>query len=109
MKPSLTFLCLAACSAASVDLHNAVIVTSPGVQAAAVLQAEVEKRTGLHLASSPEWPPAAPVIAIASGQSGAAWHRPVPAGESRPEGYRLFVDRTAAQPVVWILGADPRG
>ena len=115
-KSAFAVLCFAAvCPAASVDLNRAVIVTRPGVlpdaekSAAAVLVEEVEKRTGLHLASSSAWPDAAPVIAIAAEKSVAAWHRNLPAGESRAEGYRLFVDRSGTQPVVWILGADARG
>jgi hypothetical protein len=102
-------------SAAGIDLHNAVIVTRPGVAAGAeqaaatVLSEEIEKRTELHLRVSAQWPASVPVIAITAERSVPAWHRSIPAGEARAEGYRLFVDTSGAQPVVWILGADARG
>ena len=108
-------LSAAFCSAASIDLHNAVIVTRPGVApgaeqaAATVLTEEIEKRTELHLGVSAQWPASVPVIAITAARPVPAWHRSIPAGEARAEGYRLFVDTSGPQTVIWILGADGRG
>ena len=90
---------------ATIDLRDAVVVVRPGVlpnaekTAAAVLVEEVEKRTGVRLNTSTQWPDDKPVIAITSTGS------PV----TKPEGYRLFVDQSKAQIAVRIMGADPRG
>jgi glycerophosphoryl diester phosphodiesterase len=100
------------------DLSSAVIVTRSGElenaerAAAEVLVEEMEKRTGIHLATTSAWPDNKTVIAIASTREASAWGRALPAGEggTLPEGYRLLVDRSAAPaPVVWVLGADARG
>jgi len=51
------------------------------------------------------------VIALSSKAEVAVWGR-APAGpaETRPEGYRLFVDVAGSgSPVVWVIGADARG
>ena len=105
-----------------VDLNEAVVVVRPGdlpnaeKAAATVLIEELEARSGIRLSTSTTWPAGKPVVAISSEPEVAAWGRAVPARdgtdlpESRPEGYRLFVDsREAAAPVVWVAGADPRG
>ena len=104
-----------------IQLHNAVVVSRPGKlpfaeqTAAKALAEEVEKRTSVRLGASTTWPEGIPVIAILSGRHASAWGRRVPvrqgAGlpETRPEGYRLYVDNQTQQPVVWVIGADARG
>ncbi|MBI2422268.1 MAG: hypothetical protein HYV27_05505 [Candidatus Hydrogenedentes bacterium] len=122
-----TLMLLVLCSlsalahAATIDLSSAVIVTRPGEapqaeqSAAIVLMEEIAKRTGLTLPIAQNWPAEKTVIAITSTPEVAAWNHPVPqrVGENLPEshkdGYRIFVDESSAQPVVWIIGADPRG
>jgi len=92
-------------SGASIDLRDAVVVVRPGTlpnaekTAAIVLIEEVEKRSGVHLSTSSEWPDNKPVIAITSAGSSV----------TKPEGYHLFVDQSKAQAAVRIMGADPRG
>jgi hypothetical protein len=113
-----------ACSVADshgIDLSNAVVVIRPGElpnaerAAGIVLIEEVEKRTGIRLQSSTEWPGGKPVIAIWSGSDQVEWGRDVPTRtdgnppERRPEGYRIHVASNGATPVVWVQGADPRG
>ena len=104
-----------------IDLRDAVIVSRPGElpngekMAAVVLVEEVEKRTGVRLRAATSWPERQPVIAITTAKSVTGWERqpPVHAGadlpESRPEGYRLFVESRSTPPVVWVIGADARG
>lgn len=90
-------------SITSIDLSHATVVTRPGEvapaekTAATVLIEEVEKRTGIRLNSSSEWPANGPVIAIKTASGG------------RPEGYHLYVDRSGSAPVVQVIGSDPRG
>ncbi len=104
-----------------INLNAAVIVTRPGdlpsaeQAAATVLCEETEKRTGIRMPITTDWPDSKVVIAISSDSYLAKQKRPVPVREGndlpelRPEGYRLFVDtRLASQTIVWILGADPR-
>lgn len=105
----------------AVDLSEAVIVIRPGVlanaerAAAAVLREEIEKRVGITLPVSTDWPENKVVVALSSTTNASAWNRsfPLRAGdalpESQPEGYRLLVADTQSPQVVWILGADPRG
>ncbi len=105
----------------AIDLSDAVVVSRPGdlpfaeQTAATVLVEEVEKRTSIHLKTSTKWPAGKTVIAITLAKSVPGWGRQVPArnGESlpetRPEGYRLYVDSRSQQPVVWVIGADARG
>lgn len=110
------FALFAATSVArNIDLSGATVVVRPGAiaeaerTAATVLVDEIAKRTGIHLNTAENWPAQHPVIAIAAGQGIAPWARAIPAAETRPEGYRLFVDESTGTPVVWLLGADPRG
>jgi hypothetical protein len=90
---------------ATIDLRDAVVVVRPGAlpnaekTAATVLVEEIEKRTGVHLNTSSQWPVDKPVIAITSTGSSV----------TKPEGYHLFVDQSKAQVAVRIMGADPRG
>jgi hypothetical protein len=96
-----------------------VVVRSGGLPnaertAATVLVEEVRKRTGISLRTSTAWPEAGPVIAISSKPAPPGWQHPHPSRQSsgaerRPEGYRLCIEERRGSPVVWILGADPRG
>ncbi len=112
----------AAWAAAPVDLRNAVVLVRPGdlpnaeSAAATVLVEELQKRSGLLLETTTRWPKDKPVIAITSQPKVRAWKHAIPARtgeplpEHRAEGFRLFVDQAKpTQPVVWVLGADPRG
>jgi hypothetical protein len=106
---------------ADIDLSHAAIVTRPGdlpkaeKTAAEVLADEVQKRTGILLKAATKWPLSGAVIAITSQPNVSAWSHAVPVrhGEGLPEqkseGYRMFVQHDAAQPIVWIVGADARG
>lgn len=103
---------------AAVDLGEAVVVVRPGElpnaesAAAVVLVEEIEKRSGIRLATTTDWPNGKTVIAIASTREVPAWGRECPGlGKGgTAEGYRLVVDATVAgAPVVWVLGADARG
>lgn len=108
-------------AAQEIDLREAVIVSRPGHlpnaerTSATVLAEEVEKRTGIRLATSITWPEGKPVIAVTSADSVPAWNRSVPErqgadlAEKKPEGYRLYVNGATNPPVVWVVGADARG
>src|SRR5947209_3756371 len=100
----------------TVDLSRAVVVIRPGERpnaekmAATILLQEVEKRTGIRLPVHTSWPQGMPAIAITSTGSVEGWGRAVPAAQTRPEGYRLFVEQSKrSEPIVWIIGADARG
>ncbi|TAM84027.1 MAG: hypothetical protein EPN47_03700 [Acidobacteria bacterium] len=108
-------------SSPEIRLDNAVVVSRPGTlpfaeqTAAKALVEEVEKRTSIRLGTSTKWPEGKPVIAITSVKAAWEWGRQAPfrqetyLPETRPEGYRLFVDNRNQQPVVWVIGADARG
>src|SRR5574337_1528485 len=108
-------------SSLDIQLDNAIVVSRPGKlpfaeqTAAKVLVEEVEKRTSIRLGTSTRWPEGKPVIAITSVKAASEWGRQVPARqgahlpETRPEGYRLYVDDRNQQPIVWVMGADARG
>lgn len=104
------------------DFSHAVVLVRPGhlpnaeSAAAVVLVEELEKRTGVRLETTTHWPQDRPVIAITSQTEVRAWKHKIPARtgahlpERQTEGYRLFVDGTKpTAPVLWVLGADPRG
>ncbi len=104
------------------DLSGAVVVTRPGdlsnaeSSAAVVLIEEIEKRTGIRLETSTEWPEGQPVIAITSRTEVPAWGQEIPCREGgdlpekQTDGFRLYVDlKKPSSPVVWVFGADPRG
>src|ERR1700682_4471936 len=101
-------LLAASASAGTFDLRQAVVVVRPGPlanaekAAAVVLIDEIEKRSGIRLLKSTSWPAGKTVIAITSA---------IPArGVARAEGYRVYVEEhPAALPIVWVIGADPRG
>src|SRR5579862_8895469 len=92
-------LCGASYGAGRIDLSQAVVVVRPGVlpnaeaTAAKVLTEEVEKRTGIRLATSTDWPEGRAAIAITSARK----------PDVRAEGYRLLVDtKKASSPIVWV-------
>ena len=98
------------------------VVTRPGElphaesAAATVLVEEIESRTGIRLTTSAEWPKGSTVIALSSQAEVPAWGHVLPVRkgknlpETRPEGYRVFVDvEPSRSAVVWVLGADARG
>ncbi|MFH1739771.1 MAG: hypothetical protein ABIH23_12235 [bacterium] len=106
----------------TIDLTQAVVLVRNGDlpsaerTAAQVLVEEVEKRTGLRLQTISEWPNGKPVIAVTTRAQDPGWGRELPTREgsdlpeTRPEGYRLFVEAGGSQsPVVWVIGGDPRG
>jgi hypothetical protein len=83
--------------------------------AAQVLSEEIERRTGIVLPVGNLWPvTSTPVIVVASRSGGAiAGHElPLRSGENlpeaKPEGFAVTI-RNSDPPVVWCLGADPRG
>ena len=104
-----------------IQLHDAVIVSRTGrlplaeQTAARILLEEVEKRTSVRLATSTKWPQGKPIIAITSATTVPEWGTEIPTrhgvnlAETRPEGYRLFVNSQGRSPVVWVIGADARG
>lgn len=96
------------------DLSGAVVAVRPGdlpnaeKAACTVLVEEIEKRTGIRLATSSTWPEGGTVIALSSQPVVPEWGHDLPGTpETRSEGYRLVVDAKAA--TVWIVGADARG
>jgi hypothetical protein len=105
--------------AGRIDLRRATVVARPGKlpnaerTAAAMLVDEIANRCGLRLSISTSWPERGSVIAITSERQVPAWKRAIPVrsggAETRAEGYRLFTERAAASPVVWIAGANARG
>ncbi len=106
-------------AAPALDLTHAVLVTRPGElpqaeqTAAVVLVSEIARRCGLSLPRLTEWPERRAVIAVACGEQASVWKR-IPRQLSstplRPEGFRICVESAPCQPpVVWVLGADPRG
>lgn len=101
--------------ARTIDLSHATVVVRTGQvaeaekTAASMLIDEVEKRTGIRLRTATQWPGQGAAIAITTEPAATQWGRSVPKSQARPEGYRLYVDDHAANPTVWLLGADPRG
>lgn len=105
-----------------IDFRHATVVVRPGdvppaeATSATVLIEELEKRTLIHLQRSANWPANRPAIVITSTTTVPGWKRTVPSrtGPARPEnrkdGYRLYLETGSTfAPVLWILGADPRG
>jgi hypothetical protein len=100
------------------DLTSATIVVRGNIApvaeqtAATVLTEEIEKRTGIRWVASAEWPADGPVIAVTSGASTTLQGKAVPAHllTTKPEGYAIATNVSrSGQPVIWIVGADPRG
>ncbi|OHB79121.1 MAG: hypothetical protein A2W31_11720 [Planctomycetes bacterium RBG_16_64_10] len=102
-----------------IDLSNAVLVIPQqrGAlqrKAVEVLQQEVQRRTGIHLPTTHEWPAdGRPAIAIALQSQQQEIGGPLLAELSAPmslraEGFLLSARRTP-RPAVIVLGCDPRG
>ena len=104
------------------DLHHAVILGRSGKlpnaeqSAKTVLIEEIAKRTGIKLETATKWTSHTPIIALASMGKNKLHGKPIPLrkGENLPEfrkdGFRLYVDKQdPGTPIIWILGADPRG
>ena len=80
--------------------------------AATVLTEEVEKRAGMKWRIGTVWPSEGVAVALLSGREAALQGVPVPreARTEQAEGYGLVTDRSRPnRPVLWIVGADPRG
>ena len=104
----------------TVDLRNALVIV-PGEgrdiaekTAVRVLTEEIQRRTTVTLPVSEKWTADRPVIVVAT--RGQETGRPLPPLKNpedpsgRSEGYLLQVETTVGtQPLVWVIGADPRG
>jgi hypothetical protein len=114
---SLIFLALPA-AAQSLDLAGATVVArgadAPLVEqtAAAVLVEEVQKRSGITLQTSTQWPDQGVVIALASGDGMVGGKKfPLKNLAAKAEGYAIATCMAEASDRVelWIVGADPSG
>jgi len=104
-----------------IDLTQAVVITPPNLtgpesKAVTMLIEEVEKRTQIRWEHTSSWPAGAtPVIAlgpVSALKTFAGEHLSRPAadaGVSKPEGYRLRVEKRGTAPTVFIIGHDSRG
>ena len=84
----------------------------PERSAAVVLTEEVAKRANVQWGVATDWPKDGAVIVVTSGKGPKIQGKPIPsqAITTKPEGYGIATDASnAAQPVLWISGADPRG
>jgi hypothetical protein len=106
----------------AIDLSRATVVTRGDAAATAertaatVLVEEVATRSGLNWRIASAWPKNGPVIVVTTGDDPAAWQHVRPAASAErlaklgPDGFVVAVDSSVAeQPVVWLLGRDPRG
>ena len=104
---------------APLDLRGAVIVVRHGADAppvertaATVLAEEIESRTGIRWRVATDWPKSGWAVGIISGSAPSLHGRRPPerAVPAAAEGFAVITHMSAAQrPVVWIVGADPRG
>lgn len=103
---------------AALDLTHATIVTRgqfaplPERTAVTVLVQEVQKRSGVAWTTGTHWPKSGWAIALTSGRRTQLHGKKIPRDAiiRKAEGYGLFTDTSApSQPVLWIVGADPRG
>src|SRR6266699_2695973 len=71
----------------------------------------MQKRSGIRLQESTNWPAGKTAIAITSQNQVRGWSHAIPApGDAQAEGYRVYVEQPkGASPIVWVIGADPRG
>jgi len=90
-------------------------VPRPVRVAGEILAEEVEKRTGMKMVTSQEWPGGdTPLVVITRSGTTDVFGHPLPTPTDRgpnpevPEGFRISVQK-GQQPVVWIIGKDPRG
>jgi len=96
-------LFVASATTRTVDLSNAVVVVRAGeaplaeATAARMFVEEIEKRTGIRLATSAHRPAGKPAIVIETAH----------AAGGKPDGYHVFLDPAA--PVLSAVGNDARG
>ncbi|KPL10535.1 hypothetical protein AMJ85_05555 [candidate division BRC1 bacterium SM23_51] len=102
----------------ALDLTSATIVVRgdaapvPEQTAGAVLAEEVERRTGVRWPIVTSWSEDGPVVVLASGANKMLHGKAVPERllTTKPEGFAITTDISEPTgPVVWIVGADPRG
>jgi hypothetical protein len=101
------------------DLQGASIVIRPDSEAptvertaATVLADEVKERTGIVWRIAEAWPEAGWAIGIVSGKDSALLGKKPPARAivTVAEGFGIATDMSVERrPVLWIVGADPRG
>jgi len=106
--------------AQTIDLTKAVIIASSKINspvretAIRVLQEEVAQRTSINLQITSKWEKAA-IIALATIKDIEINGLTVPkwTGENLPEtkteGFRIFLDKSARKDILWLIGADDRG
>ncbi len=100
-----------------IDLSKAVIVTSSNATlvektAATVLQEEWAKRAGITIPILSKWPNHGWVVALTTASSRGNGVVDIPAltRRQKPEGFAILSDRSNSdRPILWIVGADPRG
>lgn len=109
-------------SAQSVQLKNAVVLTSASVPAPMhetvykIIREEIAARSGMQLKRADKWPSKqTPVIAIALSSDKELLGVTVPVIDNEssamflPEGFRVVSGQINQQHIIWIIGADSRG
>ena len=104
-----------------IDFSKAVLVISPEIHspvketAVRVLQEEVAQRTSINLVLASKLENT-PVIALATKMDKDINGLPVPfwiGGKnpwaSKPEGFRIFLEKKNGKDILWLIGADDRG
>lgn len=103
----------AATAQPAIDLSRATVAVQAGKvseterAAAATLVEEIEKRTGIRLASGAGFNPSGPSIVVTT-LEGASWPGLAEMPPLPPDGYALVTGSHNGRPVVYILGASPR-
>jgi hypothetical protein len=104
----------------SIDLSKAVLIASGSIKSPVretiirVLQEEFNARTGIGIPLTTDWKKNQ-VIVLATIKDNDVNGITVPkrAGENlpetRPEGFRLFLDNANGKNILWLIGADERG
>ncbi len=120
---TLSLLCCptAFADSAWLNMSHAAVVSRADAEpveavATTVLVEELERRAGVELKRVTQWDGTHSAIVVTTQDGADAWKRAPQqpsaddAPELRPEGYRLLADnRNPQAPVVWVIGADPRG
>lgn len=97
---------------ATLVVRNATVAPLVERTAATVLTEEVERRSGATWRTATSWPAEGWAVALLSGNEAELQGVPVPAGlhSTKAEGYGIATDLSnPKRPVLWIVGADPRG
>lgn len=101
------------------DLSKSKLMVSSGIDdpvretAVRTMQEEIRDRTSLQLSQTTKWGKH-PVIVLAKSADDSVNGKKVPVRqgkdypENKPEGYRLIVEKTDGQDVLWLIGADDR-